>query len=95
MPGTRKGGKKAAITNKQRYGDDFYGHIGRRGGKKSRGGGFAAHPELAAEAGRKGAIRSAEVRRERAAARREGTVHSDTSFGEFIARLRRLGERFS
>lgn len=54
MPGTISGGKKAAITNKARYGDDFYIRTGALGGKKSRGGGFAANPELAREAGRKG-----------------------------------------
>jgi len=58
MSGTRHGGMAAAITNKQRYGTNFYQTIGRMGGRKSRGGGFAKNPELAREAGRKGGQRS-------------------------------------
>ncbi|MDP4038765.1 MAG: KGG domain-containing protein [bacterium] len=54
MPGTRKGGHRAAKTNKSRYGIDFYVKIGSVGGKKSRGGGFAKNPELARIAGAKG-----------------------------------------
>lgn len=54
MAGTRAGGIKAAATNKARYGLNFYELIGRRGGKISRGGGFAVNRELAVEAGRKG-----------------------------------------
>lgn len=54
MAGTIKGGRKAAQTNKKRYGEDFYALIGRKGGKISRGGGFAYDLDLASEAGRKG-----------------------------------------
>ncbi len=54
MAGTQKGGRKAAATNKQRYGMNFYEQIGRRGGQVSRGGGFAKDPELARVAGAKG-----------------------------------------
>lgn len=54
MAGTIRGGQKAAQTNKERYGNEFYVKIGSAGGKKSRGGGFAANPNLAREAGRKG-----------------------------------------
>lgn len=57
MPGTRAGGLKAAETNKKRY-PDFYKTLGRMGGTKSRGGGFAYNRELAAEAGRKGGTTS-------------------------------------
>lgn len=54
MPGTKFGGELAAKTNKKRYGKDFYERIGAMGGKISKGGGFAANPELARIAGRKG-----------------------------------------
>ena len=56
MAGTSKCGVLAAKTNKERYGTDFYKKIGQVGGKKSRNGGFAANPELAREAGRKGGL---------------------------------------
>lgn len=64
MAGTRKGGLKAAKTNRMRYGagdNDFYKTIGRKGGntrgdfnKDGTGRGFAADPQRAADAGRKG-----------------------------------------
>jgi len=54
MPGTVIGGKRAAQTNKKRYGKNFYKRIGALGGLKSTGGGFAANPELARIAGKKG-----------------------------------------
>lgn len=54
MPGTRAGGLKAAATNKEKYGSEFYKAIGSRGGKNGHTGGFAANRELAREAGRKG-----------------------------------------
>ena len=54
MAGTLAGGRKAAHTNKLKYGEDFYARIGRRGGKNGHTGGFAADPELARRAGRKG-----------------------------------------
>jgi hypothetical protein len=41
MSGTLEGGKKASLTNKQKYGNDFYRVIGQRGGQKGRTGGFA------------------------------------------------------
>lgn len=58
MSGTKFGGQKAAITNKQIHGKDFYVRIGRKGGKKGHTGGFAANPELARLAGRKGGKKS-------------------------------------
>lgn len=54
MSGTRKGGQRAAATNKMRYGANFYETIGAIGGRTSRGGGFAKNRNLAVEAGRKG-----------------------------------------
>lgn len=62
MAGTELGGRKAAATNKQRYGVNFYEQIGRTGGKISRGGGFAANRELAVAAGRKGGKSSRRVK---------------------------------
>ena len=54
MPGTKIGGLKAAKTNKEKYGDDFYKQIGMRGGMNGNTGGFYANPELARRAGAKG-----------------------------------------
>ena len=57
MPGTKEGGKKAAITNKKKYGEDFYKINGAKGGRKSRGGGFTGNSELATRAGIIGAFK--------------------------------------
>ena len=54
MPGTKKGGMKAAATNKELYGTDFYKRIGSKGGQNGHTGGFAANPALAMVAGAKG-----------------------------------------
>lgn len=54
MAGTKEGGARAAATNKQKYGSDFYAKIGAKGGKKGRTGGFFANRELARIAGAKG-----------------------------------------
>lgn len=54
MAGTRAGGLKASITNKEKHGSDFYARIGRIGGQNGHTGGFASNIELAREAGRKG-----------------------------------------
>lgn len=58
MPGNKLGGQKAAKTNRERHGVDFYHRIGRSGGQKSRGGGFAANRDLARAAGALGGRRS-------------------------------------
>lgn len=42
MAGNKEGGAKAAATNKQKYGDDFYAKIGAEGGKLGKTGGFAS-----------------------------------------------------
>lgn len=54
MAGTKEGGKKAAATNKAKYGASFYAKIGSKGGKNGHTGGFAANPALAKIAGAKG-----------------------------------------
>ena len=63
MAGTLQGGKRAAQTNKERHGEDFYQRIGKlsnasweKNGRKPRG--FAANPERARAAGRKGGLKS-------------------------------------
>jgi general stress protein YciG len=43
MSGTMTGGVKTAETNKKKYGSDYYRNIGKLGGLKSRGGGFASN----------------------------------------------------
>lgn len=54
MAGSVEGGRKAAKTNKAKYGKEFYARIGRIGGQRGHTGGFAANPELARRAGAKG-----------------------------------------
>lgn len=59
IAGTKIGGKKAAKTNKEQFGDDWYAKIGAMGGKKGKVDGvikgFAAmEPELRKEYGAKG-----------------------------------------
>lgn len=54
MAGTKEGGKKAAATNKAKYGAEFYAKIGANGGKMGHTGGFYANRELARVAGARG-----------------------------------------
>lgn len=54
MAGTKKGGLKAASTNKTRYGKEFYARIGAIGGKKTGLKGFALDRERARRAGQIG-----------------------------------------
>lgn len=42
MSGTRAGGLKAAKKNKELKGEDFYKHIGAKGGRLGKTGGFAS-----------------------------------------------------
>lgn len=54
MSGTIAGGKKAAKTNMERYGDNWYSNIGAKGGKAKVPKGFALDLERARTAGQKG-----------------------------------------
>lgn len=54
MAGSIEGGKRAAATNKTKYGENFYKKIGAEGGKRGTTGGFYANRELARTAGAKG-----------------------------------------
>lgn len=54
MAGTKDGGRRAAMTNRAKYGKDFYARIGAMGGKMGHTGGFYANRELARKAGAKG-----------------------------------------
>lgn len=56
--GKVEGGRSAAKTNKERYGEDYYRRIGAMGGRKSRGGGFSRVEGLARRAGRLGGLNS-------------------------------------
>lgn len=55
MGGTKEGARKAALTNLERYGKDFFREIGRKGGQNGHTGGFASmNKEKVRECGRKG-----------------------------------------
>lgn len=54
MAGTKSGGIKAANSNKQKYGSDFYAKIGAKGGAKGHTGGYFANRELARASGARG-----------------------------------------
>lgn len=54
MAGTKAGGLKTAQTLKQKYGDDYFSRMGKKGGQNGHTGGFAANPALAKLAGQKG-----------------------------------------
>lgn len=74
VSGNRIGGLKTAETNKKRD-PDHYHKIGRLGGLKSRGGGFAAMtPEQRSEAGRKGGANS---RKGKKWSEKNGTTKTD------------------
>lgn len=42
MVGTKAGGLKAAATNRERYGEDFYRRLGHEGGQNGHTGGFGS-----------------------------------------------------
>ena len=54
LPGNILGGRRAAETNKRKYGEDFFRKIGAIGGKAVGYKGFATNPELAKISGAKG-----------------------------------------
>lgn len=54
MSGTHEGGLKTAVTNKKRYGKNWYSVIGTIGGHNGHTGGFAVNRKLASIAGRRG-----------------------------------------
>ena len=56
MPGTLEGGKNAAKTILERYGQKYYSDLGKLGGKakRSKPRGFAANREFARRAGKLG-----------------------------------------
>ena len=54
MSVTKAGGLKAARTNKELHGKDFYKRIGAQGGRNGHTGGFSLNPALARVAGAKG-----------------------------------------
>ncbi len=76
MAGTKAGGARAAQSNKERHGDDFYIRIGKMGGKNGHTGGFYADRELARRAGRKGGT----ISRRRPSQKPETQDKSDWAF---------------
>lgn len=75
MAGTILGGKRAAETNKSKYGNGFYARIGAIGGRKGTTGGFAADVDCSCPtlpyrhfkrncAGKKGGKKSRRTKRE-------------------------------
>lgn len=58
MAGTKAGGIKARQKVLEKYGEDFYKNIGKKGGENGHTGGFWGHPERARIAGQKGGKRS-------------------------------------
>lgn len=96
MSGTKTGGQKAAATNKKKYGPDFYAYIGRKGGRNGHTGGFAANPELAKEAGRKGGMISKRGPAKRFSADRIAKIKEELAEAEeeeLKARIRLLKAR--
>ena len=85
MTGTKAGGLKAAKTNKELHGDDFYRNIGRKGGQNGHTGGFASNPELARIAGAVGGHKSRRPKMDRDA---EGNAIKKN--GERIVYIRRV-----
>lgn len=58
MAGTKAGGQAAAITNKKKFGADFYSKIGTKGGGAQVPKGFAKNRDLASRVGAIGGTNS-------------------------------------
>ena len=56
MANNKQGAKKAAKTNRERHGEDFYSRIGKIGGQNGNTGGFAS--EMVDESGMTGQQRA-------------------------------------
>lgn len=56
--GTKEGAKKAVVSIKEKYGENYYREIGRKGGQNGHTGGFAYDHELAVRAGAIGGKKS-------------------------------------
>ena len=78
MAGTKAGARKAAATNKARYGENFYATIGRKGGQNGTTGGFAANRELARKAGRLGGTISRRGRKQKSVSIAVNDVSADS-----------------
>lgn len=90
MAGTVEGGRKAAATNRKKYGKEFYANIGRKGGRNGHTGGFAANPELAKIAGAIGGRKS-----KRGPAKRGGKVVNASYTEDQLERIRNEGKGLS
>lgn len=65
MSGTKTGGAKAAQTNKEKFGADYYANIGAMGGRaKNPNKGFGQNRELASRVGRIGGLKSRRYKNE-------------------------------
>ena len=85
MAGTKQGGLKAAATNKEKYGKDFYRNIGRQGGRAGNTGGFYGNSKRAKEAG---AIGGRIGKRGRKLIKKEGLLYTFiTSEGRVIKEI--------
>lgn len=75
MANNIEGGRRAAQTNRERYGEDYYKKMGALGGSVSRGGGFTGDPQRARKAGSKGGKSGWTPERRKAASQRLRELH--------------------
>lgn len=88
MSGTTAGGKKAAATNKKKYGKDFYKIQGAKGGRTGHTGGFASNPALAVVAGKKGGEKSRRGWKLVAENKDGSLIFQNNKTGEFDVKLK-------